>query len=151
MEEIRKHLTDILTASLRAHDAQKAQTIRGLLSSIHNEEIEAKRKGEELSDKHIISLLKRELKKRHESAEMFEKGGADQRAEEEKKEASFIKTLLPPQLSRDEIEVVVEKVMAQYPDATVKDMGRIIKSVIEEAGEGADGKMVSEIVKEKLS
>ena len=151
MERIEEYLEETLKTALKEHDSHKAEIIRGLRSVIHNARIEAREKGNEIEDSDIIVLLKRELKKRHESAEMFEKGGAIERAEKEKKEATFIETLLPPQLSQEALEAIVQTVLQEYPDATQKDMGMLIKAVLEKAGDGADGKRVSEMVKSHLS
>ena len=151
MEDITTYLEESLKTALKEHDSQKAEVIRGLRSVIQNAQIDARQKNAELTNSDIITILKRELKKRNESAELFEKGGADDRALKERNEAAFIETLLPPQLSQEEIEKIVEAVMAQYPNATQKDMGMLIKAVMEKAGAGADGKMVSEIVRGKIS
>ncbi len=151
MEHIEAYLEETLKTALKEHNSHMAEIIRGLRSVIHNARIEAREKGSEIEDSDIIVLLKRELKKRHESAEMFEKGGATERAEKEKKEAAFIETLLPPQLSQEELEAIVQTVLQEHPDATQKDMGMLIKAVLEKAGDGADGKRVSEMVKSHLS
>ena len=80
MEDITTYLEESLKTALKEHDSQKAEVIRGLRSVIQNAQIDARQKNAELTNSDIITILKRELKKRNESAETFEKGGADDRA-----------------------------------------------------------------------
>ena len=138
-----------LNGSLKSGEAQRAETLRGLLSSIHNEEIAKRTKGgdSELSEEEVIGVLQKEAKKRREAIEIYGKAGRGDLEDKEKKELDLIGLYLPPQLERAEIENIVSKVISGSDEGFGQVMGKVMKEV---SGR-ADSKVVSEIVKEKLN
>jgi len=140
--------SDILEA-LKSKNAQKVETLRGLVASVHNEEIAKRSKGDggELSHEEVIAVLQKEAKKRKESAEVYGKARRDDLESKEKEELLMIESYLPAALEESQIEEIVKKVVSSGEDNFGKVMGAVMKEV---AGR-ADAKVVTEIVKKHLS
>jgi uncharacterized protein len=98
-----------------------------------------------------VAVLRRERKRRQEAAEAYREGGSADRAEAEEAEAEVISAYLPAELSDEELSALVDAAVAQTGASTPRDMGRVIKHVMEAAGGRADGKRVSTKVKEALN
>jgi uncharacterized protein YqeY len=140
-----------LKDALLAGDKSKVETLRGLKSAIHNEAIAQGAQDSGLSDEQIQKVLSREAKKRAEAAELYEKGGNNQRAETELAEKAVIDAYLPEQLDESQIATVVDEEITKFGSPTMADMGKIIGGVKAKLGPAADGAIIAKIVKEKLS
>src|SRR3989344_1978464 len=153
-EENRKMILDDLSSqlkdALKAKDDVQASTIRMLVSALHNKEIELHGEGQDLTDADALDVLKKELKKRKEAALAFEQADRKEMAEKEKAEAAYIETLLPPQLSDEEILVIIDEVFAEIGEVSSKDFGKVMKEVMAKNGGAADGGTVSRFFKGKL-
>src|SRR6266446_2620123 len=137
-----------MTASMKAQDAPRTSTLRMVKAAMQNRQIE---KGGELNDEDMTKLLNSLVKQRRDSVEQYEKGGRQDLADKEKAEIEVIEAYLPQAASRDEIEVVVTAAVADTGASSMKDMGKVMKSVQAAlAGKNADGRTVSEVVKSKL-
>ncbi|MFA5172835.1 MAG: GatB/YqeY domain-containing protein [Candidatus Paceibacterota bacterium] len=123
-------------------------TLRMVSAAIANAEIEKRGKGEkgEMTDEEVLAVLRKELKKRKEAAELYKNGGREELAQKEEGEAKVIEEYLPKNLSKEEIEKIAEEEIAKGG----KNMGEIMKRIIEKAEGRAEGKMVAEIVKRKM-
>jgi len=141
-------LTQDLKEAMKAGNAGKVSVLRMLNSALKNKAIE-KGKDASLTDEEAMQVLMREAKKRKESILAFEQGGRPDLADNEKKELAILEVYLPQQMSREEAVAVVEKVLAGLADKS--NAGLVMKAVMAELKGKADGKMISEIVKEKLS
>lgn len=139
-----------LKEGMIAKDQEKTIMIRMILSAIHNREIEIKGKGENMKEEDVLDVLKKELKKRKESADIFGKAGRQEMAEKELREAEFVSSFLPVQLSENEIGKIVDEVLKDFSNPTPKDFGTIMKAVMVKTDGKADGSAVSEIIKEKI-
>ena len=106
---------------------------------------------EQVSDDEVIAVIKKQIKQRQDSIEQFEKGGRPELAAKEKAEIDIMKVYLPTEMAADEIKAVIDQVVKETGAASVKDMGNVMKVVREKVGARADGKLVSELVKEKLA
>lgn len=137
-----------LKEAMKSGDSDKVAVLRMLNASLKNRQIE-KGKDAELTEEETMQVLTREAKKRKEAVEAFEKGGRPELAENEKKELSIIEAYLPKQMSREEVAAAVEKILAGLSDKS--NQGLVMKAVMGELKGKADGKMISEAVKEKLS
>jgi len=146
-------ITDDLKTAMKAGKEFEAGVLRFLLSSLHNKEIEKKGKDLEptLSDEEVIEVLFREAKKRKEAIEMYIKGGRDDLVEKETKELEIIKQYLPEQLSEEEIEKIVVATIEKIGAKDIKDLGRVMGEVMKELKGRADAKLVSEIVKKRIT
>lgn len=132
-------------------DKTLVTTLRGLKSAILYAEVAAGKREEGLGDDEIIVLLQKESKKRQESAELYKKGGNDEKADAELTEYEVIQKYLPAQLSDEELMQLVEKAMEEIEDNSPQAMGRIIGKVKELSGGQADGGRIAGAVKERLS
>jgi uncharacterized protein YqeY len=140
-----------LKSALLAGEKAKVETLRGLKSAILNETIAQGAKDSGLDDEQIQKVLSKESKKRSEAAELYKKGGNEERAEAELAEKAVIDAYLPEQADESQITAAVDKAMAGMESPTMADMGKIIGAVKTELGAGADGGTVARIVKEKLA
>src|SRR3954447_10513952 len=145
---LKQQIISDLTASMKAQDASRTSTLRMVKASVMNREIE---KGSELDDDDMSKLLRSMVKQRRDSVEQYEKGGRQELADKERAEIAVIESYLPQAASHEEIEQAVSAAIAETGATSMKDMGRVMKTVQTQlAGKNADGRLVSEIVKSKL-
>ena len=134
-----------MKAAARARDAQKLVTLRMLSASLHNAKIEKK---ESLNDEDVVRVLQREAKKRSEAAQAFDSGERSELAEKERTELTLIQKYLPAQLSKEQVALAVTEVLATMENPV---FGTVMKKVMHKLTGQADGKLVSEVVKERLA
>jgi len=137
-------LADQIKAAMLARDADRLSTLRLLKSAVGYAQIE--RKTESLSDADFTAVVQKEVKKRRDSIEQFEKGGRPELAEKERKEILVLETFLPKPLSPAELEQMVKAAIQELGATTKKDMGPVIKAVQAKAAGRADGKTISGVV-----
>jgi uncharacterized protein len=138
-----------LTASMKAQDAQRTSTLRMVKAAMMNRKIE---KGSELDNDEMQKLLRSLVKQRRDSIEQYEKAGRQELVEKEQAEISVIETYLPQAASVGEIEAAVAAAISETGATSIKDMGKVMKAVQASlAGKNADGKVVADTVKAKLS
>lgn len=144
-----KQIVTDLTAAMKAQDAGRTSTLRMVKAAMMNRQIE---KGSELDDDDMQKLLRSLVKQRRDSIEQYEKAGRQELVDKEKAEIEVIETYLPQAASQDEIEQAVVAAIAETGASSMKDMGKVMKTVQAAlAGKNADGRMISEVVKGKLS
>ncbi len=134
-------------ASLKAKEKDKSQFLSFLRSVLQNKAIELKK--DKLDDKEVLIVLQKEKKKLGETKEAV--GDNPEGLKEVNREIEIIENYLPEQMPKSQIENIVDQVIADTAAGSVKDMGKVIKPVLEETAGRADSKLVSQIVKEKLS
>jgi hypothetical protein len=135
-----------LKEALKAKDELRKETIKGILSGVTNELVAQKRKPQEvLEDEGVLSVIKRQIKQRKDSASQFEKGGRADLAAKELSELEILKTYLPPEISDGEIEKVIREKIKALSVSEKKDAGKLIGIVLKELKGGADGSRVKEI------
>ena len=138
-----------LTASMKAQDAQRTSTLRMVKAAMMNRKIE---RGAELDDEEMQKLLRSLVKQRRDSIEQYEKAGRQELVDKEQAEINVIETYLPQAASAAEIEAAVSTAIAETGATSIKDMGRVMKAAQSAlAGKNADGKLVADTVKSKLS
>jgi hypothetical protein len=138
-----------LTASMKAQDAQRTSTLRMVKAAMMNRKIE---KGGELDDDEIQKLLRSLVKQRRDSIEQYEKAGRQELVDKEAAEIAVIETYLPQAASVAEIEAAVTAAIAETGATSIKDMGKVMKAAQAAlAGKNADGKVIADMVKGKLS
>jgi uncharacterized protein YqeY len=108
------------------------------------------KKTETLSDSDVMALIQREAKKRRDSIEEFEKGGRAEMAANEKAELEVLTEFLPKALSAEELEGLVQAVIAEVGATSKKDMGAVMKAAQAKVDGRADGKSVSALVSRLL-
>jgi len=141
---IQTHMKD----ALKAGESLKLGALRMLISEIKKREIDKRAPLEEGEIQKTISTM---LKQRQDSIDAFEKGGRMDLVDKEKKEAEILKAYLPQQLSRPEIEALVESVIRETGASGANDIGKVMKAAVAKAAGRADGKLVNEIARAKLA
>jgi uncharacterized protein YqeY len=139
-----------LKTALLAGEKAKVETLKSIKNALQYEAVAQKLKPEELTEQQVQQVLARELKKRHEAAEMYQKAGANDRAQAEMQEKLIIETYLPPQLAETEVEAVVKEEIAKLGSPTPADMGKIIGTVRTRLLSQADGATIARLVKQNL-
>lgn len=135
--------------AMKSRDTLKSSVLSFLRADMMN--VAVAKKKNKLDDGEAISVIKKQIKQRQDSIEQFTKGNRLDMAEKEKKELEVLKTYLPPELSVDEIKKVIEEAVALTGAQGIKDMGKVMKEVNTKIAGQADGKLVSDLVKERLS
>jgi uncharacterized protein len=148
---LQEQISQDLKTALLARDADKVSVLRSLKSAITYAEVARGVKGGDgLSEQEIIEVLTRESKKRQESADLFTKGGAPDRASKELQERAVIDHYLPAALSEEEIAKLIDAAVQEMGEVTPQTMGRIIGRVKEMSKGAADGSVIAGMVKERL-
>ena len=122
--------------------------LRMLLTSLNYKEIEER---QPLTEEEFHAVVKTMIKQHLESIESFEKGKRDDLAEKERKELEILKAFAPAQISGDELKAEVEEAIKSLGAKDQKDMGRVMKFLMEKLSSRADGKVLSEMVRKRLS
>ena len=149
---LRKKIDDMLNEALKAKDKNTYPTLRLIVSAIKDAEIAGRSKGQkEIKDSDIISLLKKMIKQRNESCEVYKKAGRNELLESEKKEIDVINKFLPKQLSDEETKQICQEVIKTTGASSMKDMGKIMGALKSKHAESLDFSKVSVILKELLS
>ena len=134
--------------ALKAREEVRVSVLRILRTAIKNKEVEVRRK---LDEGEILSLIKSQVKQRIDSISQFEKGGREDLVEREKAELAFIESYLPTQLTREEIERAAAELIDELEAKSMKDMGRVMKTLMSRYAGQVDGKVAGELVKQRLS
>ena len=137
--------TDTLTA-MKNSDKFKVSVLRMLKSALQSEKINSK--STDLNDEQVIMVIKKQLKERSAGIEEYTKYNRIDMVNDLKQEIAILEAYLPKQLSHEELEV---KVLKNYPDATIKDMGKIMKEASSTLGSIADMSEVSKLIKASLN
>lgn len=147
--QIREQILSDIKSAMIAKDSAKLNTLRFLNAAIKNKEIELR--PTELTSEDIMGVIKKLVKQRKESIEQFQAGGRTDLVEQETVELKVMEIYLPTQMSKEQIEKLVADVIAELGAKTIKDMGNVMKAAQAKSGGLADGKLLSEIIKSKLS
>ena len=148
---LKQQIDKDIKAALLSQDQFTVNTLRGLKSAILYAEVASEKREEGLDDEAIGVVIANEVKKRAESAELYIKGRNKEMADKELNEKALLEKYLPKQLADDEIGEIVDNVMNEMQDVTIKDMGKIIGLVKTRTGSSADGSKISEIVKNRIN
>jgi uncharacterized protein YqeY len=135
--------------AMKARDALKSSVLNFLRAELNNVAIAKKKK--KLEDSEIITVIRKQIKERQDSIEQFKKGNRQDLADKETQEKEILKAYLPPELSPEELKKIIEEVVSTLGAQDIKDMGRVMKEVTAKAAGQADGKLLSELVRERLS
>ncbi|AJF05673.1 GatB/YqeY domain-containing protein [Geoalkalibacter subterraneus] len=143
-----EQLNAAMKEAMKARDSLRLGTIRMIRSAIQNREIEEKGA---LDDQAVIGVLSTLAKQRRDSIDAFRDSGRTDLAEKEERELEVIQEFLPQQLDEAQIEAIIEEAVAQTGAESPRDMGKVMKIVVPRTTGRADGRLVSEKVKQRLS
>jgi len=135
--------------AMKNKDALKSSVISFLRADMMNLAI-AKKKPK-LDDAEVISVIKKQIKQRQDSIDQFTKGNRMEMADKETKELAILKVYLPPELSAEEIKKIIEEAVAAVGALDMKETGKVMKEVGARVAGQADGRLVSDLVRERLS
>ncbi len=148
MSQVKATLQANLKQAMKEKDNFRRDTIRFLMSAIKQVEVDERR---ELSDDDICKIIQKSVKQREEAAKQYEEAQRTDLSEQERKEAELLKSYLPRQLDDAALQQIVSEAIAETGASSMKEMGGVIKAVMEKVGASADGKRVSMMVKQLLS
>ena len=139
--------TELKKARL-ARDVERRDALALLLSSLRSAQKELQR---ELSEDEALQVLQRERKKRAEAIEAYDAAGREEQADREEFELDVIEEFMPEPLSEDDLEEIVDNVIAEVGATSIRDLGRVMADVMPQVSGRADGSTVSQLVREKLA
>ena len=145
---LREKLDEDLKSAMRAKDSLRMNTVRALKSAVKYREIELMKP---LDDAGILGVMATEIKRRRDSVEQYRAGNRADLADKEEAEIKILQEFLPQQLTAAEVEAKVVEAIARVGAQGPKDMGAVMKALLPEVQGRADGKVVSELVKQRLA
>jgi uncharacterized protein YqeY len=144
---LREKIDSDTKEALKAGAKDKVSTLRMLNAALKNKQIDKRRT---LTEEEVIETVRSLIKQRKDSIEQFAKGGRQDLVDKETAEVAVLETYLPQQLAREELEAMVRDAISQTGAQGARDMGKVMKALIPMVGGRADGKLVSELVKNAL-
>lgn len=145
--ELIDQLQSDIKVAMKAREGEQVEALRFLFSEIKNVGINERR---DPTDEDALAVIGRLIKQRHESIELFEKGGREDLVAKEKLGIGLYQQYLPPQFSVEELSEIVAEAVAETCATGIKDMGKVMKALMPRVKGRADGKAVNAVVKEKL-
>ncbi|MFP4687747.1 MAG: GatB/YqeY domain-containing protein [bacterium] len=144
---LKQQIMDDFKIAMKTRDKEKLSTLKMIKSALRNKEIDS---GSELDEDEIRALLAKEAKQRKDSIKSFEAGGREKLAEKEKRELEFINSYLPESLGGEELETLVDEIIAETGASSMADMGTVMSTIMPRVRGRADGSDVQQLVREKL-
>ncbi len=149
---LKKQIEDKLNEALKAKDKNTYPTLRLIVSAIKDAEIAGRAKGQkEIKDSDIIGILKKMIKQRNESCDVYKKAGRTELLENETKEINVINVFLPKQLSEEQTKKICEEVIKSVGASSMKDMGKVMGELKSKHADTLDFSKVSGIIKGLLN
>ena len=149
---LKQQIESRLNEALKAKDKNTYPTLRLIVSAIKDAEIAGRSKGQkEVTDSDVTSILKKMIKQRNESCEVYKKAGRKELLESETKEIEVISIFLPKQLSEEETKKICQEIVKTVGATSMKDMGKVMGSLKSKHADTVDFSKVSLIIKELLN
>ena len=149
---LKKQIDDKLNEALKAKDKNTYPTLRLIISAIKDAEIAGRTKGQkEIKDNEVTAILKKMIKQRNESCEVYKKAGRNELLENEKKEINVINTFLPKQLGEEETKKICADVISKLGASSVKDMGKAMGELKKTHADEIDFAKAGPLIKELLN
>lgn len=145
--ELRARIEADTKDALKSGAKDKLSTLRMLNAALKNKQIDKRRT---LTEEEVLETARTLIKQRRDSIEQFAKGGRQDLVDKETSEIAVLEVYLPKQLTREELEIMVRDAITQSGAQGAKDMGKVMKTLVPAVGGRADGKLVSELVKNAL-
>jgi uncharacterized protein len=140
-----------LKAAMLSKDVLRTSVLRSIKSAFTYAAVAPGAASAELSDNQVLAILAKEAKKRQEGADGFTQAGNTEKAEAELAEKKIIEEYLPAQLGEEELKALIEEAVSSLDEISPKAMGQVIGQVKAKAGVGADGALIAQLVKARLS
>jgi uncharacterized protein len=146
--EIAERLSAQIQEAMKSGDRTRLQTVRLLATSVRNREVEL---GRDLTEDDLVEVATREMKRRKEAAEAYERAGRAELAERERAEQVILESYLPEQLSEDEVRAAIEQAVSSTGATGPGDMGKVMGQVMGRLKGRVDGSEVNRLVRERLA
>jgi uncharacterized protein YqeY len=150
---LKERIREDLTAAMRARDETAKATLRSVITAISKAEVSGKQQST-LNDDQVIGVIRSELGKRKEAAEIYDKAGRYELAAQERSEAEILSTYMPEEIGDEALAAIVAEEVANARNAGIEGpraMGAVIKAVRERVGAAAEGSRISQVVKAALA
>ena len=141
---LEERLLDEMKQAMKANDKLRLSTIRMIRTAVKNKEIDQRKK---LDDDTILRVIQGMVKKGEESIEQFKLGGRADLVEKETKEIEILKSYLPQALSQEEIVRIIDQTIEETQASSLKDLGKVMKSIMPKLGGRAGGALINQLVK----
>ncbi len=145
---LKDSIVEDMKAAMKAGEKDRLKVIRLILAAIKQVEVDSR---SELDDTAVLGVLEKMVKQRRDSVEQYTKGGRDDLANIEKDEIAILETYLPEQLGDDEIDALVDSVIAETGAESIRDMGKVMGAIKAKVAGQADMGVVGGKVKAKLA
>jgi len=145
---LKEKIMDDLKKAMKERNEVKVRTLRMVIASIKNWEVENTK---EIDDDGMIAVLSKEAKRRKEAIEEYRKAGREDLAKAEEEELKIIESYLPERMSEEEIKELVLKTIEEVKATSPKDLGKVMKVIMPKVKGRADGKLVNKMVRKILS
>jgi len=145
---LKEQLNDAMKQAMKARDDLRLSAVRMVRSSVKNREIDLKH---ELDDQGVIEVISTLVKQRRESIRLYQDGNRQDLVDKEEAEMNVLLQFLPAQLNTDEITELVSRTIQETGAQGIKDMGKVMKILTALTTGRADGKIVSDIVRQQLA
>jgi uncharacterized protein YqeY len=145
---LEERLMDEMKQAMKTNDKLRLSTIRMIRTAVKNKEIEQRKK---LDDDSVMRVIQGMVRRGEESVEQFKLGGRTDLVEKETKEIEILKSYLPKALSQEEILKLIDQTIEETQASSLKDLGKVMKSVMPKLGGRAEGALINQLVKERLS
>ena len=146
---LREQILADMKEAMKAKDAARLEAVRFLQAAIKNKEIDVR--PNDLTDEDALNVVKKVSKQLKDAIEQYEGAGRKELADKEKAQLAVIEGYLPAQLPKEQLEKIIEEVIAETGASSMKDMGNVIKGTIAKTQGAADNKTISEIARAKLN
>ena len=149
---LKQQIESKLNKALKAKDKNTYPTLRLLVSAIKDAEIAGRSKGQkEVTDSEVTAILKKMIKQRNESCEVYKKAGRKELLESETREVEVISIFLPKQLNEEETKKICQETVKAVGATSIKDMGKVMGALKSKHADKIDFSKVSPIIKELLN
>src|SRR5512136_2596804 len=145
---LEERLVEEMKQAMKSNEKLRLSTIRMIRTSVKNKEIELRKK---LEDEEILRVIQGMVRKSEESVEQFKAGGRMDLVEKETKEIEILRSYLPQALSQEDVIRIIDESIQETQASSLKDLGKVMKSVMPKLTGKADGKLINQLVKERLS
>lgn len=137
-----------LQDAMRARDEQRKLALRMALTAVQLAEVEQR---SELDDAAIVEVIRKEVRRREDALEMVRQAGRAETVAEDEAQIAILRSYLPQSLTEDELKVIAREVIAEAQATSPADMGKVMKLIMPRVQGKADGRMVSQVVRDLLS
>jgi uncharacterized protein YqeY len=145
---LEERLLEEMKEAMKSNDKARLSTIRMIRSAVKNKEIEVRNR---LDDDAVAKVIQGMVRRGEESVAQFQAGGRADLVDKEKKEIEILKSFLPQAMTQEEIQKVIDQSIEETQASSMKDLGKVMKVIMPKLGGKVDGKLVNQLVKERLS